>query len=247
MQKTINNTINNTSNATSENFFKFIKSDKNLLKIPLVTFIETLLDLTRNLEKEYVNGIISSDNKEKKIIKTTAERKEIERLIANEYSEGEYDQPAIKVKKEKWGDKRRTKKSKVHHQSYLKKPKQNVVFSTLKAVTAKKVKEEKLNDVSLKSAFINYGKHYWKDVAVTSPTMKICQKIIVSQWNSSTEEEQLSYKPREAKEIKIRHYCCDRYIKNSFMVACDICDAWLHVNFINYSTGLATVAVTYVC
>ena len=45
-------TVNNTSNATSENFFKFIKSDKNLLKIPLVTFIETLSDCIRNLEKE---------------------------------------------------------------------------------------------------------------------------------------------------------------------------------------------------
>ena len=42
-------TVNNTSNATSENFFKFIK---NLLKILLVTFIETLSDLIRNLEKE---------------------------------------------------------------------------------------------------------------------------------------------------------------------------------------------------
>ena len=31
------------------------------------------------------------------------------------------------------------------------------------------------------------------------------------------------------------------------MVACDMCDDWLHVNFINYSTGLATVAITYVC
>ena len=47
-----NFTVNNTSNATSENFFKFIKSDKNLLKIPLVTFIETLSDRIRNLEKE---------------------------------------------------------------------------------------------------------------------------------------------------------------------------------------------------
>ena len=61
------------------------------------------------------------------------------------------------------------------------------------------------------------------------------------------EEEQLSYKSRETKEIKIRHYCCGRYIKNSFMVACDICDDWLHVNCINYSNGLATVTVTYVC
>ena len=106
------------------------------------------------------------------------------------------------------------------------------------------MKEGTSNDVSLKSsAFINYQKHYWKDVTVTSPTMKICQKTIVNQWNSLTEEEQLSYKPREAKQIKIRHYCCGRYIKNSFMVACDIGDAWLHVNCINYSTGLATVAV----
>ena len=135
----------------------------------------------------------------------------------------------------------------MHHQSYLKKPKQKVVFSTSKAVTANKVKEEKSIDVSLKSAFINYRKHYWKDVAVTLPTMKICQKTIVDQWNSLTEEEQLSYKPREAKQNKIRHYCCGRDIKNSFMVACDICDDWLHVNCINYSTGLATVAVTYVC
>ena len=47
-----NFTVNNTSNATSENFLKFIKSDKNLLKILLVTFIETLSDLIRNLEKE---------------------------------------------------------------------------------------------------------------------------------------------------------------------------------------------------
>ena len=136
-----------------------------------------------------MNGIISSHNK----VFTAAERNKIERLITNEYSEYEGNQPTIKVEKEKWGDKRRTKKSKVHHQSYLKKPKQNVVFSTLKAVTAKKVKEEKLNDVSLKSAFINYGKHYWKDVAVTSPTIKICQKTIVNQWNSLTEEKQLSY------------------------------------------------------
>ena len=44
-------TINNTSNATSENFFKFIKSDKNLLKTPLITFIETLSDYIRNLQK----------------------------------------------------------------------------------------------------------------------------------------------------------------------------------------------------
>ena len=49
-----NFTINNTSNATSENSFKFIKSDKNLLKTPLITFIETLSDRIRNLEKEYV-------------------------------------------------------------------------------------------------------------------------------------------------------------------------------------------------
>ena len=45
-------TVNNTSNATSENFFKFIKSDKNLLKILLVTFIETLSGRIRNLQKE---------------------------------------------------------------------------------------------------------------------------------------------------------------------------------------------------
>ena len=77
--------------------------------------------------------------------------------------------------------------------------------------------------------------------------MKICQKTIVYQWNSLTEGEQLSFKPREAKDIKIRHYYCGRDITNSFMVACDICDDWLHVNCINYSTGLATVAVTYVC
>ena len=96
------------------------------------------------------------------------------------------------------------------------------------------MKEEKSNDVSLKSAVINELKHYWKDVAVTSPTMKISQKTIVNQWNSLTEEEQLSYKPREAKEIKIRHYCCGRDIKKFFMVACDICDDWLHVNYINY-------------
>ena len=117
----------------------FIKSDKNLLKIPLVTFIETLSDRIRNLEKEQVNGIISSDNK----VFTAAERKKTESLITNEYSEYEGDQPTIKVEKEKWGDKRRTKKSKVYHQSYLKKPKQKVVFSTSKDVTAKKVKEEK--------------------------------------------------------------------------------------------------------
>ena len=49
-----NFTINNTSNATSDNFFKFIKSDKNLLKTPLITFIETLSDRICNLEKEYV-------------------------------------------------------------------------------------------------------------------------------------------------------------------------------------------------
>ena len=151
-----------------------------------------------------MNGIISSDNK----IFTAA--------VTNEYSEYEGDQPIIKVEKEKWGDKRRTKKSKVYHQSYLKKPKQKVLFSTSKAVTAKKVKEEKSNDVSLKSAFINYRKHYWKDVAVTSPTIKICQKTIVYQWNSLTEEEQLSYKPSEVKDIKIRHYCCGQGIKNSF-------------------------------
>ena len=47
-----NFTVNNTSNATSENVFKFIKSDKNVLKIPLVTFIETLSDRIHNLEKE---------------------------------------------------------------------------------------------------------------------------------------------------------------------------------------------------
>ena len=97
-----NFTINNTSNATSENFFKFIKSDKNLLKIPLITFIATLSDRIRNLEKEYVNGIISSDNKDF----TAAERKKIERLITNQYSEGEDGQPTIKAEKEKWGDKR---------------------------------------------------------------------------------------------------------------------------------------------
>ena len=79
----------------------------------------------------------------------------------------------------------------MHHQFYRKKTKQKVVFSTSKAVTATKVKEEKSNDVSLKSAFINYGKHYWKDAAVASPTMKICQKTIVNQKNSLTEEEQL--------------------------------------------------------
>ena len=76
-----------------KNFFKFIKSDKNLLKIPLVTFIETLSDRIRNLEKEYVNGIISSDNK----VFTAAERKKIERLITNEHSEHEDDQLTIKV------------------------------------------------------------------------------------------------------------------------------------------------------
>ena len=190
-----------------------------------------------------MNGVLSSHNK----VFTAAERKKIEGLITNEYSEYEGNQPTIKVEKEKWGDKRRTKKSKVYHQSYLKKPKQKVVFSTSKAVTAKNVKEEKSNDVSLKSAFINYQKHCWKDVAVTSPTMKICQKTIVYKRNSLTEEEQLSYKPREAKDIKIRHYCCSRDIKNSFVVACDIYDDWLHVNCINYGTGLATVAVTYVC
>ena len=185
-----------------------------------------------------MNGIISSDNK----VFTAAERKKIECLITNEYSEYEGDQSTIKVEKEKWGDKRRTKKSKVYHQSYLKKPKQKVVFSTSKAATAQKVKEEKSNDVSLKSVFINYRKHYWKDVAVTSPTINICHKTIVYQKflllnHSLTEEEQLSYKPREAKDIKIRHYCCGRDIKNSFVVACDICDDWLHVNCINYSTG----------
>ena len=46
-----NFTVSNTSNAKSENFFKFIKSDKNLLKILIVTFIETLSDPIRNLEK----------------------------------------------------------------------------------------------------------------------------------------------------------------------------------------------------
>ena len=91
-----NFTVNNTSNAIPENFFKFIKSDKNLLKIPLVTFIETLSDRIRNLEKEYVNGIISSDNK----VFTAAETKKIERLITNEYSEHEDDQLTIKVEKE---------------------------------------------------------------------------------------------------------------------------------------------------
>ena len=122
-----------------------------MLKIPLVTFIETLSDRIRNLEKEYVNGIISSDNKDF----TAVERKKIERLVTNQYSEDEDGQPTIKAEKEKWGDKRRSKKSKVHHQSYLKNPKQKVVFSTSKVVAAKKVKEEKSNDVSLKSAFIN--------------------------------------------------------------------------------------------
>ena len=87
-----------------------------MLKIPLVTFIETLSDGIRDLEKEYVNGIISSDNKDF----TAAERNKIERLITNEYSEDEDDQPTIKVEKERWGDKRRPKKSKVHRQSYLK-------------------------------------------------------------------------------------------------------------------------------
>ena len=159
------------SNATSENFLKSNKSDKILLKIPLVAFIETLSDRIRNLEKECANGIISSDNKDS----TAAERKKIERLITNEYSENEDNQPTIKVEKEKWGDKRWTKKTKVHHQPYFNKPKQKVVFSTSKVVTAKKVKEEKSNDFSLQSAFINYQKHYWKDVAVSSPKMKICQ------------------------------------------------------------------------
>ena len=73
-----------------------------MLKIPLLTFIETLSDRIRNLEKECANGIISSDNKDS----TAAERKKIERLITNEYSENEDNQPTIKVEKEKWGDKR---------------------------------------------------------------------------------------------------------------------------------------------
>ena len=42
-------------------------------------------------------------------------------------------------------------------------------------------------------------------------------------------------------------YCCGQDIKNSFMVGCDICDDWLHVSCINYSTSLAAVAITYVC
>ena len=49
------------------------------------------------------------------------------------------------------------------------------------------------------------------------------------------------------KKKKKRHYCCGRDIKNCFMVARDICDNRMHVNCINYSTGLSTVAVTYVC
>ena len=77
--------------------------------------------------------------------------------------------------------------------------------------------------------------------------MKTYQKTIFNQWNSLRDEEQLSYKPREVKESNIRQYCCSRDIKNSFMVACDICDDWLHVNCINYSTGLAMVAITYFC
>ena len=77
--------------------------------------------------------------------------------------------------------------------------------------------------------------------------MEICQKTIVNQWNSLIEEEQLSYKPREIKESNIRQCCYGRDIKNSFMVACDIREDWLHVNCVNYSTGLATVAITYVC
>ena len=47
-----NFTVNNAGNATYENFFKFIKSVKNLLQIPLVTFIETLSDRIHILEKE---------------------------------------------------------------------------------------------------------------------------------------------------------------------------------------------------
>ena len=57
------------------------------------------------------------------------------------------------------------------------------------------MKEEKSNGVSIKSAFINYRKQFWKDVTVASPTIKICQKTIVNQWNSLTEEEQPSYRP----------------------------------------------------
>ena len=90
-----NFTINNTSNATSENSFKFIKSDKNLLKTPLITSIKTISDLIHNLEKEYVNGIISSDNKDF----TDAKRKKIARLITIEHSEDKDDQLTIKVKK----------------------------------------------------------------------------------------------------------------------------------------------------
>ena len=48
---------------------------------------------------------------------TEAERKKIERLITIEHSEGEDDQLTIKVEKEKWSNKRQTKKSKVHHMS----------------------------------------------------------------------------------------------------------------------------------
>ena len=65
--------INNASNATSENFLKFIKSDKNLLKTPLVTFIETLSDRICNLEKEYIMELyspiikISQQQREKKL------------------------------------------------------------------------------------------------------------------------------------------------------------------------------------
>ena len=44
-----------------------------------------------------MNGFISSDNK----VFTAAERKKIERLITNEYSECEGDQPTTKVEKEK--------------------------------------------------------------------------------------------------------------------------------------------------
>ena len=45
----------------------------------------------------------------------------------------------------------------------------------------------------------------------------------------------------------MRHYCCDRDIKNYFMIACDVCGDWLHVNCITCSTCLETVVVTYVC
>ena len=127
-------TVNNTSNATSENFFKFIKSDKNLLKIPLVTFIETLSDRIRNLEKEYVNGIISSDNKNF----TAAERKKFERLITNEYLEYKDDQPTIKVEKKNWGDKRQTKKSKVHRQLTLKNRNKKMHFPHQKLLQLRK-------------------------------------------------------------------------------------------------------------